>query len=828
MVAPAGSGKTVLLDQWLEATGGGAKLSLDARHDDPVVLARDLTEALRRAHPSVDPGVAALTPPGSRSLGPLFVEALVGELAALAAPVRLGLDDAHLLTNTEVVADIGALVRDAPAHVGVAVATRRDLPLGLGRARLRQVVDVRAADLAFDEDEARAMIGEVAGTDLPEDALQALVAKTDGWAAGLQLAALSLQGDDDARGFVDRFTGDNRLVVEYLTDEVLDQQDDATRAFLLRTSVLTTLTPEVCAALVPGVDARAMIEELERRSMFLARTDDTAELRYHHLFAELMRYHLRAEQPGLERELRQEAARHLLARGDVHEAVEQLLAADLVDEAAATVHQHGHVLFERGEAATLVTWLEAIAAAQPGPAPTLLVDLIAAQAGADAYVGSERTHRALHAHPDATAAHLAAADALYSLRGFADLPVVEVRRLSEAALAAAAGLADDEGTRFLGIGGRETVAMMATYMAELASLLQGEVVDALDGLAAVVRSPAAAYPLWRINGLGALAIAQAWTGRTADARRSAATAIETAQQVGIMHHRAVALPSIALALVALDTLDLDGAALHLDSARRCTAQSQRTAYIDLIRVLEVRHVALTRGPQAALDALRASAPTGIPAPLLATAAADLEARLLLATGSRAAARAGLDRAGADLPAARIDVALVAGDAAGARAVLDRWEPDPRDEREGLEHTIRAGTVLHAEGRVGAAVAALVDAVERAEPGTLRRPFLDAPTALDTLARAAPARTRRFVDDLAARRAPDAVRHAVLRAMVDPLTDREFTVLEFLPSRLRYEDIAATLYISINTLKSHLRSIYRKLEVSDREGAVSAAARLGLI
>ena len=257
--APAGFGKTALLADWARGDGRPvAWLGLDAGDSDPARFWRYAVAALDQARPGL---AGRVGPPPPRSSDGL-VTALINELAADPGPdeVLLVLDDYHLVDSGPVHESLAFLLENLPPGLRVVVSSRADPPLPLARLRARgQLAELRAADLRFTSEEAAALLGQAAGPGLPGTAVTALVARTEGWAAGLQLAALSLQGHTDAAGFVAAFSGSHRFVLDYLADEILDSQPGPVRAFLLETSVLERLSGELCDAVTGRAGSQAML-----------------------------------------------------------------------------------------------------------------------------------------------------------------------------------------------------------------------------------------------------------------------------------------------------------------------------------------------------------------------------------------------------------------------------------------------------------------------------------------------------------------------------------------------------------------------------------------
>jgi len=365
--APAGSGKTALLAGWARDAGRPvAWLSLDAGDADPARFWRYTVAALDQARPGLAGRAGPLPgPPSPRSFEAL-VRALINELSADPGPdeVLLVLDDYHLADSGPVHESVAFLLENLPPALRVVLSGRADPPLPLARLRARgQLAELRAADLRFTAEEAAALLGQTAGPGLPATAVAALAARTEGWAAGLQLAGLSLRGHADPAGFVAAFSGSHRFVLDYLADEVLDRQPGPVRAFLLETSVLDRLSGELCDAVTGRAGSQEMLRDIERAGLFLVPLDDVRGWwRYHHLFADLLRARLRDEQPGRVQALHRAAAAWFEEHGPADDAVRHALAAGDAAWAARLVERHVEDLLGRSEGATLRRWLSALPA----------------------------------------------------------------------------------------------------------------------------------------------------------------------------------------------------------------------------------------------------------------------------------------------------------------------------------------------------------------------------------------------------------------------------------------------------------------------------------
>ena len=292
---------------------------------------------------------------------------MINELAAAQAAedeVVLVLDDYHMIDSQPVHGSLLFLAENLPPGLRLVLASRADPPLPLARLRARgQLAELRAAELRFTAEEAAALLREAIGADLPGAAVAALAARTEGWAAGLQLAALSLRGQADAAGFVAAFSGSHRYVLDYLTGEVLERQDDQVREFLLETAVLERLSGPLCDAVTGGAESQAMLEQVERAGLFLLPLDEVRGWwRYHHLFADLLRARLQQERPGRLLALHRAAAAWHEERGLADDALRHALAAGDPAWAARLIERYFDATFLQGQRVTIQRWLAALPA----------------------------------------------------------------------------------------------------------------------------------------------------------------------------------------------------------------------------------------------------------------------------------------------------------------------------------------------------------------------------------------------------------------------------------------------------------------------------------
>ena len=364
LVAPPGSGKSVLLGQWAasQPRRATAWLTVDSGDNDAGRFAHDLCAALPWSDPSVPQAALDRLDPGGREMGSALVATLLAGLEDV-PPTVLVLDDFHLLTNTALLNEFDSIIEHAPPRFTCSSrpeSIRRSVTTASWCAT-RSPSSARATWRSIRAD-AEKLIGLIARCQLSESQLDTLVARTEGWAAGLQLAALSFRGCRDVDHFVKTFAGDDRHVADYLTEQVLSRQSPAMRRFLLRTSVLDRMSASLCDLMTGDRDGQATLERLDRGSMFIIRLDNRRGwFRYQQLFQTLLRHHLRAEDADLERVLLAHAAADWhFARDDVETAIHYLIAGRAWERVLEAAFVHGRAMYEQGRAAAVAAWIETV------------------------------------------------------------------------------------------------------------------------------------------------------------------------------------------------------------------------------------------------------------------------------------------------------------------------------------------------------------------------------------------------------------------------------------------------------------------------------------
>ena len=362
--APAGFGKTTLLAEWVAAvpTRPVAWVSLDQSDNDPAVFWTYLITALHKIQPSLgERSLALLQSPQPPPIESVLMT-LLNELTAVEADIVLILDDYHAIATQAIHNGIGFLLSHLPPQVHLIIASRADPPLSLARLRSHQeLTELRVSDLRFTPDEAAAFLTQVMGLKISAAEVSSLEQRTEGWIAGLQLAALSLQGREDAADFVAAFSGDDRYIVDYLLEEVLQRQPDPVRHFLLKTAILERLSGSLCDAVTDQTDGQEMLEALERSNLFIIPLDNKRQwYRYHHLFADVLQAHALMAWPEQIPSLHGRASDWCEQNGLFSDAIHHALAAQDFERAAGLIERVWPTMRRRQRETTVLSWITSL------------------------------------------------------------------------------------------------------------------------------------------------------------------------------------------------------------------------------------------------------------------------------------------------------------------------------------------------------------------------------------------------------------------------------------------------------------------------------------
>jgi LuxR family transcriptional regulator, maltose regulon positive regulatory protein len=853
--APAGSGKTLLLRSWIAESGlaeRAAWVAVQGEERDPQRFWLSVLGALR--------GTAA----GSKLVRPLtaapdldggaVVERLLADLGGLEDRVWLVIDDVQELRSAEAVRQLELLVMRAPAALRFVLATRHDLRLGLHRVRLEgELTEIRVADLRFSLAEAGALF-EAAGIPLSGPALGLLYERTEGWAAGLRLAALSLAGHDDPDRFAAEFSGSERTVAEYLLAEVLERQPEPVRRVLLRTSVLERVNGELADLLTGGSGGERILQELEQANTFVAALDARRSwFRYHQLFADLLQLELRGSAPAGLPALHTAAAGWYAEHGYLVEAVRHAQAAGDWGLAARVLSDHWVGFGLNGLGATAHELLSRF------PAGVIAGDaeLAARMAGDELARGSleeaERylalAARGLESVPADRRGRSQVVLAVVRMR-FArqrgDVPAVAEQAQR---LLAAAGAVGPAG---LGVGG--DLRMLAFIDLGIAEMWTGRFEEAdrhlEDGIALARQL---GRPYLEVTGLANWAQLMSWRSFPLGAQRSI-QAIELAERHGWTEEPVAGTAHLALGIAMTVQGRLEEAERSLKHAE-CIVRAEAEPAVGMRLHYGRGTLELARGRYAeALAAFRTA--ERLARLLVAQHALAMRARShLLQTLVRMGETQRVEQILADMDGkdresgyVRIAVAVLRlaqddPDAAIAALgpVIDGSVPLTNAQLWVVQASWLDAVARDALGDAGAARRALERALDLAKPEGLLFPFLIAPVP-DLLERHRRLGTAHAVliseilNVLAGRKPvqrPDSEggrggAQAIRGGLREPLSQAEARVLRYLPTKLSAPEIADQLYLSVNTVKTHMRHLYDKLGVHRRHEAVEQARAVGLL
>jgi LuxR family maltose regulon positive regulatory protein len=821
VVAPPGAGKTVLLAQWARTRpeGSVAWLEVTKADADPVHFARRLVEALA----FVDERVTEIAVPvgtAEGGLGDPFMDAVTAELAGRGDLVVV-LDDLHTIAGSAVAADLEALVDRLPDNVHVVFASRTDLPIGFRRTRGESPsVEVRQAHLAFTDDVTADVIERITRSRVTPATAAAVTQHAEGWAAGIQLTALSMRFQDHPDRFAERLVESDRLILDYLTDEVFEALTPQRRDALMRLSVLDAMSAGLVETVAGVGDGEELLRQLDHESMFLV--PDPARVgwyRFHHLFRDVLRYRLRAHHLALEPELLTAAAGWYLRRGETDVGVEYLIRARAWDAVCEIALGSGRETYERLRTTHLARWLSLVPedVRWADPRVELLYGIVVGMAGRGART-VEILRRLLSADVlDVGGRQVALAYAATCVY-FQPHPEIFLD-MGRQALALLADQPTAVPPDLLGLTSRGLLESVSWVAVARAHLLLGDLSAARAGAEAALAAAGSAYGPYRVQILGTLALIEAWAGRLRRATELADSALELARDLSLLAHPAPADAHLARAIVAIQRGEpaAGASALHEGSIR--AASNQRT------QLMWIAHLASTlidpRGTESSTIE-----PAGPPPAAVTTALAALEWRRARAAGSPRDTGRRHESQWSALAFEQVAALLQRGAIEDARTLLERTGsvPDSTLPAAVVERQIAWAWLEHAEGRGPASRRRLSEALDLAETEGLAYPVIAAGPSVLALVKALPGPPRAFRQRLV----QAAASLDAMSTLPHALTARELELLSYLPTRLTSPEIAARWFVSVNTIKTHLAHLYRKLGVADRNSAIARAHELGLL
>jgi LuxR family maltose regulon positive regulatory protein len=883
--APAGFGKTSLLSECATSCERRvAWVSLDKGDNDPYLFWSYVVAALETIQPGVggaawallhSSGGAAALPADSLEM---LLTTLINDLADIPEPFILILDDVHLITEPQIHQGLTFLLDHLPPQMHLVLSGRTDPPWPLARLRARgEMTELRAADLRFTPQETEAFLNEAMSLKVSAGEVDALSTRTEGWIAGLQMAAISMRGHREAQGegglssFIKAFTGSHRFILDYLVEEVLSQQPPAIQEFLLKTSILERMNAPLCAAVcsLAADHSQEILLGLESGNLFLVPLDDERHwYRYHHLFADLLHSHLQQAWPDRVPALHLQACAWYEEQGLVAEAVSHALAASDFDRAAHLVETHALEVIYQVELTSVVKWLSALPARVIHSRPWLCV----AHAWALLYAGEMdavesrlRDAEDALAHRDGTEppddpdrarieGHIA------TIRAYAAVINGEIYSSVELAREAMAMLPDwDTRARSFAAG---TLGSALRWTGDLAGACRASEEAIAISLEAGERQPAVVV----LTQLAAIRVLQ---GRLHAAAASCREALELEDEYSRQTGRRMPVTGYALAHMSQIAYEWNDLQTALRNAREgldlCKQWGQKT--IQPFGYMVLAHVLQALGDDGgALDAVTAATEVARrTSPWLYAQAQVREAEIRLAQGDVAAAARWAERSGLKLDG-ELTLANLSPYATLARVLIlqGKEEPVRLDQAQRLLGRLRklseaTGTkgstikililealALQASGALEPAMGIFERALSLAEREGHVRVFVDYGAPIAELLRQAAARgmAPKMVGRLLnafgeaedgaaiaeepsptpvpARPGPQA------HALVESLTEREQEVLRLLGTSLSVRDIAGRLHISVHTVRSHTKNIYGKLGVNSRMAAVARATELGFL
>ncbi|SDO20754.1 LuxR family transcriptional regulator, maltose regulon positive regulatory protein [Streptomyces sp. cf386] len=836
---PAGAGKTLLVADWIAACAPGdvAWLTVEPEDSAPGVFWAYVLHAFR--HHGVDLPESIGSPAHPGEVDHSLLARLAAWLNGRDSRVVLVLDEFDRVAGCAEVADgLQFVLRHAGEGLRLVIISRTEPLLPLHRYRAAgELVDIRADDLAFRAEETAALVDRHA-LPLSAEAARVLTDRTGGWAAGLRLCTLAAQRAGDPESFLKEFEPGHSTVADFLLGEVLRAHPAETQDLLLRTSILEETHPDLANALTGRDDAEPILEELQRANAFVEPIGHSW-YRLHPLFAEILRVHLGVRHPGLEPELHRTAAKWLIRAGLLDEALPH--AADAGDWELAAAEFIDHLAIGRlltGLAAERLDGLFArMAPEASGPAPDL-VRAARELARHDVGRGVIYLRRAEE--------HLPGGDAAAVRLSCAVLRVLAARVAGSADMAETAARAAVEAERSLPADRLERcpelTALMLTDLGS-AQLWAGRFDAARSTLSAAVRAaqgPSTAFP--RHEALSRLALIDFLHGRPGRAESHARDAIAEAEHSGLSASDRTGMAQLVLAAVAIDRDDLGDARGHLDLAAGTSAASRDPILAVELAILRSRLLCARGDSRSALLALDDMAEQTLgsaePSPWVSDRIAMATATAQLADGDPRAAVQVFEEQPAHGPESMVAEArarVAAGEGERALRILDAL-PDHHNRGPVIDvwALLTRAQAVDALGDSGAAQSLLLKALAAARPHHLRRPFLEAGPWVGRLLlqRPALAREHAWLTDTLARRPVDGRRREHREDLAspppEPLSARELDVLERLAQLMSTEEIAADLHLSVNTVKTHLKSIYRKLAATRRGEAVRRARELGLL
>ena len=841
--APAGFGKTTLVSEWLVNCERLATwLSLDEGDNDPARFLAYLVTALQTIAPNIGKGVLdALQSPQPPSVESILI-ALLNEIEALPDKFLLILDDYHVLDARPVDDALTLLLEHLPHQMHLVLITREDPRLHLARLRAAdQLTELRATDLRFTFDEASGFLNQTMGLSLSEEDISALESRTEGWVAGLQLAAISIQGLRDTTSFIQSFAGSHHFILDYLLEEVLQKQPESIQTFLLRTSILDRLCGPLCDALLsaPIGSGQETLERLEQINMFIIPLDNERRwYRYHHLFADLLQQRLsqsKADKASAD-ELHKRASIWYEDNGLVIEAFRHATAANDIERAERLIAGEGISRHFRGAVTMILDWFESLPKTVMDARPSLwwryasLLLVSGQTAGVE-----EKLQIAEAALSAATTPGIEADDKTRNFIGR-----IAAARATLALTRYQAETMLDQSRRALEYLSPDNLSLRANanWTLGYAHFLQGDRVAARQALTEAISISQTAKDIFTTIlatlGLGNVQEAENQLHQAADSYRRVLQ-LAGDQPLQIIHEA-----HLGLARVLYEWNDLDGAEQHGQQGLHLARQYDNRI-IDRYIICEVflARLKLAQGNVAGAADILARASQSVHQRNFVYRVPELAAAQVLTLLHQGNLEAAAHLAQIhNLPLSQARVYLAQGDPSAALAVLDLFRQQVeaknwQDER--LKVMVLQALAYHAHGEKDKAVQLLRDALALAESGGFVRLFIDEGAPMQQLLSEAvthgimPSYISKLLTAFEAdEQKSEGKSLPQAQPLYEPLSQRELEVLQLIAQGLSNREISERLFLALDTVKGHNRKIFAKLHVQRRTEAVARARELGLL
>jgi LuxR family maltose regulon positive regulatory protein len=863
--APAGFGKTTLVSEWV--TGGerpAAWLSLDERDNDPARFLTYLIAAMRTIDANIGEEVLAVLqspqPPPTESI----LTILLNEITTIPDNFVLVFDDYHVIDAKSIDNALNFLLEHLPPQMHLVIATREDPNLPLSRLRVRgQSTELRVTDLRFSPSEAAGFLNQVMGLNLSTEEVASLETRTEGWIAGLQMAALSMQGRRDTASFIQAFAGSHHFVLDYLVDEVLQRQPGHVRSFLLQTSILDRLSGPLCDFVTGQEDSKAMLEALERSNLFVIPLDDKRQwYRYHHLFADVLQVHSMEEQSNQVPTLHQRASYWHERNGSPSDAVRHALAANDYARVAVLAERAWQGMDNSFQSATWLGWVEALPDELIQARPVLSTQYAEALWMAGELEASEARLRDAERWLDPTGELGARPEGLADGMVVVDEEQFQTLRAKIAFTRTlnAQSLGDVHGTvKHAELALRLTPEedyigrAQVTVTLGFANWASGDLEAAHKAIADWINSMQKVGNIaFAIAGASALGDILAAQGRLHEAARAYKGSLQLASAQGEEVQWLTANLYLGLAMLYHEMGDQEAAAQHLLKSKEMGEQSELVDWPFRWRLAKARLEESWGKLEASIDLLdeaerlyvRNLIPDIRPIEALKAKVYIRQGRLAEALGWAREQGLSVDD---DLSYLREFEHITL-----ARLLIARYKSGPVDgslyetvvflarllkaaeegERIGsmIEILVLQALAHEAQGDTSSALVSLERALTLAEPEGFVRIFVDEGPSMAALLREAAKHgtTPNYANQLQAAFGKAEGTSPIGQPLIEPLSEREFEVLRLLGTELSGPEIARELLVSLHTIRTHTQNIYSKLGVHNRRAAIRRAEELDLL